>query len=269
MLPQSKTLSKEDINNILKLPDKPEYALIKAEFKFYHALNQIITSHPEMLLLKQELEILHLRDEPVLILGETGTGKSLIAQCLHGNRKGAFVKVNCSGLPDELLESELFGHTKGAFTGAINDRAGKFLAAQNGTIFLDEIGDMPYNMQAKLLHALEDKCITPLGTNDTIKINCRIISATNQPLEKYEKEGKFRGDLLYRLAKFVVKTIPLRARTLDILELMDTLYDPEHKIPTPIKDKICNLPLMGNVRELEAICFRYLTLKKFDEGSFI
>jgi transcriptional regulator with PAS, ATPase and Fis domain len=147
-------------------------------------LNNFITEDAKMLELKSLVRLLALRNDPVLIHGESGTGKEIIASSLHGHRKGLFLAVNTTSLPDNLLESELFGHVKGSFTGADKDRVGKLEAAANGTIFLDEIGDMKPNMQEKLLRALQEKVITPVGSNEERPINCRVIAATHKVIRQ-------------------------------------------------------------------------------------
>lgn len=158
-------------------------------------------------------------DAPVIILGESGTGKELVARAIHDvglRRENAFVKVNCAALNESLLESELFGHVKGAFTGAFRDREGRFEAAQNGDIFLDEIGDLSPAIQVKLLRVLEEKVVERVGANAPIPINVRIISATNRNLEALVAEGAFRKDLFYRINVIPIWVPPLRERTEDI-----------------------------------------------------
>jgi sigma-54 specific flagellar transcriptional regulator A len=159
----------------------------------------------------------------VLIQGESGTGKELIAQALHAQgprRSGPFVPINCGAIPRELLESELFGHRKGAFTGAVGERMGRFEMANGGTIFLDEIGDLPLDMQVKLLRVLQERQIEPLGANKSVAIDVRVIAATHKDLEKDIAEHKFREDLYYRLNVLPVRTAALRERPEDIAELI-------------------------------------------------
>jgi len=259
-------LSDNNIRVILQTPGIPQE--LKDSLRYFIALESFITVDPRMMEVKERVKVLHSRNESVLILGESGTGKELLATALHGGRKGKFIKVNCSGLPAELIESELFGHTKGAFTGAITDRKGKFVEAKDGTIFLDEIGDMPLPMQAKLLRALQEKEVTPLGSNDPIAINCRIVSATHQ-VERIVAQKEFRLDLLHRVSTFTLHTIPLRERVQDIHEMIDALYDKTHAIPTDIRNAIAALPLLGNVRELEARCLRYIVFKDFNKDSYV
>jgi two-component system response regulator HydG len=158
-------------------------------------------------------------DIPVLILGESGTGKELIAKAIHNNsrrRKSRLVTMNCAGMPETILEDELFGHVKGAFTDARTERAGRFEHADRGTLFMDEIGDMPHNMQAKLLRALENGEVVRLGSNDPMKVDVRLISATNQNIEEMVADKRFREDLYYRIKGATIHLPPLRERREDI-----------------------------------------------------
>jgi transcriptional regulator with PAS, ATPase and Fis domain len=179
-------------------------------------LERFITADPELIKVKDQVKILAVREEPVLILGDSGTGKELIAQALHGNRSGKFVAINCAAISENLIESELFGHTKGSFTGAVSDRAGLLLEAHDGTAFLDEIGDLPYVLQAKLLRAIQNRVVRRVGSNTDESINCRIVAATHKDLKSvlnYE-HGGFRLDLYYRLSTFklVLKNFQQRSR---------------------------------------------------------
>ncbi len=154
-------------------------------------------------------------ESTVLILGETGTGKELVAEAIHktSKRKGQFIPVNCAAIPSELLESELFGHEKGAFTGADKARAGRFEMSSNGTLFLDEIGDIPLSLQAKLLRALESKKIQKVGGGKEIPLNLRMVCATHQNLEKKVNEGSFRADLFYRINVFPINVPTLAEKS--------------------------------------------------------
>jgi Nif-specific regulatory protein len=198
----------------------------------------------------------------VLIRGESGTGKDLVAHAIHYNSPRAskpFIKVNCTALPDTLLESELFGHEKGAFTGAVDRKIGRFEAAHGGTIFLDEIGDFPLNLQVKLLRAIQFKEFERLGSYETIKTNVRIIVATNKNLEEEISEGLFREDLYYRINVFPIYLPPLRERKDDIMLLADhflqKLASENNKaitrISTPAIEMLTRYHWPGNVRELE------------------
>jgi transcriptional regulator with GAF, ATPase, and Fis domain len=217
-------------------------------------LDKFITVDPEMLCLKDDVRSIQGIDDPVLICGETGTGKELIAQALHGFRKGNFVAINCPALSVDLMESELFGHVKGSFTGAIEDKAGKFQYAFNGTLFSDEIGDMPASMQAAILRVLQEKKITRVGDNKEIAVNPRIVCATHYDLSDLAKEGKFRTDLYWRLATFVLRTKPLRER-MDDIKLMIKLWDKSKKFVLPEGKN-----LGGNVRELMTYIKRWNVL---------
>ena len=182
----------------------------------------IITSDEGMLKVCRTVERLAGVSVPVLLLGESGTGKEALARALHemGPRAGkTFVALNCAAIPETLLESELFGHEKGAFTGAVRQVAGRIETANGGTLFLDEIGEMPVALQAKLLRFLQDQVIERVGGRTPIKVDVRVVSATNQPLEQQAEEGRFRGDLLYRLNAVTVRIPPLRERAGDALLL--------------------------------------------------
>ena len=198
----------------------------------------------------------------VLIRGESGTGKELVAHAIHYNSpraKKPFVKVNCAAIPDNLIESELFGHEKGAFTGAVARKPGKFELAQGGTIFLDEIGDLSPQLQVKLLRVLQEKEFERVGGWETVKVNVRVIAATNRDLETLMAEGRFREDLYYRLNVFPIYLPPLRERKTDILLLAEHFlekYARENgkdirRITTPAIDMLMRYHWPGNVRELE------------------
>jgi DNA-binding NtrC family response regulator len=198
----------------------------------------------------------------VLILGESGTGKELIARAIHfgGTRaKCPFIPVNCSAIPDELAESAFFGHVRGAFTGAVNDRKGYFELAQSGTLFLDEIGDMPRHLQAKLLRTLEDGTFMPVGGNHEKKVNVRIIAATNANLPTKIATGDFRNDLYYRIAGYIVHVPPLRERKEDISLLVKHLLSlfavemgrPKAKLTHQALATLKNYHFPGNIRELK------------------
>jgi DNA-binding NtrC family response regulator len=212
-------------------------------------------------------------DTAVLILGESGTGKERIAGCIHNlsPRKGkALVKVNCATLPATLIESELFGHEKGSFTGAIDKRTGKFEQANGGTIFLDEIGEMPVDLQVKLLRVLQEKEIEPIGSKSPIKIDVRIIAATNRNLEKEVAEGRFRLDLYYRLNVFPIELPSLRERTDDIPALANHFihyYNRKSgKKITGLSDKVLKSMMdyhwPGNIRQFENLIERSVLLTK-------
>ncbi len=201
----------------------------------------------------------------VLILGESGTGKEVVARNLHYHsaRRGPFVPVNCGAIPADLLESELFGHEKGAFTGAISARQGRFEMAAGGTLFLDEIGDMSLPMQVKLLRVLQERTFERVGSNKSIIANARIVAATHRSLEELIKEGSFREDLYYRLNVFPIEMPPLRERKEDIPMLIDELITRiEHEKRSSVRftpnaiSTLCRYPWPGNVRELSNIIER-------------
>jgi len=209
---------------------------------------------------RQMMEQVADTEASVLILGESGTGKEVVARNLHYHskrRQGPFVPVNCGAIPAELLESELFGHEKGAFTGAITARAGRFELAEGGTLFLDEIGDMPLPMQVKLLRVLQERTFERVGSNRTQNADVRIIAATHKDLEKMIEEGTFREDLYYRLNVFPIEMAPLRERVEDIPLLMNELISRmEHEKRGSIRFNsaaimsLCRHDWSGNVREL-------------------
>lgn len=200
----------------------------------------------------------------VSITGETGTGKELIAKAIHYNSKRKnkpFVAVNIAAIPTELIESELFGHEKGAFTGAAMRRIGKFEEAEGGTIFLDEIGEMPLNLQAKLLRVLQERELSRIGSNQVIKLDVRIITATHRDLSLEVKEGRFREDLYYRIMGLPVHLPPLRDRGNDILVIAKHFLDqfskdnemPKFRISEEAQRKLMQYPFPGNIRELKSI----------------
>lgn len=222
---------------------------------------QMIGASAPMQELFRRIEEVAKTDAKVLILGETGTGKELVARSIHHQslRQGKpYLKLNCAAIPAELLESEIFGHRKGAFTGAIAERKGKFLEADGGTFFLDEIGDMSLPLQAKLLRVLEDNEVEMIGDNMPRQVDVRVIAATNRNLEKLIEDGKFREDLYYRLNVFKIRIPPLRERPEDILSLAQHFlkkYSERHnKSVLGIKRRasalLLNYPWPGNVREL-------------------
>jgi two-component system response regulator HydG len=202
-----------------------------------------------------------LSDIPVLVLGENGTGKELVAKAIHNNsrrRKNRLVTMNCAGMPETILEDELFGHIKGAFTGAQTEREGRFEHADGGTLFLDEIGDMPAPMQAKLLRVLENGEVVRLGSNDPIQVDVRFISATNRNLEEMVQDNKFRQDLYFRIKGATIQLPPLRERREDIPLLIHYfLQQSAEKYNKPIagiepeaQQRLMSYPWPGNVRQL-------------------
>ena len=210
-------------------------------------------------------------DVTVLVTGETGTGKELVARAIHhfsSRRGGPFVKVNCAAMPRELLESELFGYERGAFTGAHKLKIGRFEAAHRGTIFLDEIGDLHPALQAKLLHVLQDGEFSRIGGKSTLSVDVRVLAATNQDLERAVAEGRFREDLYYRLNVIQVLVPPLRERVFEIPLLIDYFVERYAKlyrregftVPRSVMDRLTRLRYPGNVRELENLVKRMIVL---------
>lgn len=211
-------------------------------------------------------------DSTVLIMGESGTGKELVAKALHFNSPRsaeAFIPINCGAIPAELLESELFGHVKGAFTGAISNRTGRFEMADEGTLFLDEIGDMNPSLQVKLLRVLQERCFEPVGSAKTIPANVRVIAATNVDLESAVESGEFREDLFYRLNVIPIRIPALRERKSDIPLLLQHFIQTFNRtrnrslagISSDALNLLCNYPWPGNIRELENLVERLAILK--------
>src|SRR4051794_7590589 len=210
-------------------------------------------------------------DIPVLVLGENGTGKELVAKAIHNNsrrRKQRLVTMNCAGMPETILEDELFGHVKGAFTDARTERAGRFEHADKGTLFMDEIGDMPQNMQAKLLRVLENGEVVRLGSNDALKVDVRLISATNKNLEEMVADKHFREDLFYRIKGVIVHLPPLRERREDIpllihyfLQQLSQKYGREIEgVSNEAQAVLVGHPWPGNVRELRMVLEQMVVL---------
>jgi two-component system nitrogen regulation response regulator GlnG len=245
-----------------------EVSLLKQEIKDHYQLERTIIGQSQpMQRLYKMLGKIAPSDVTILIYGESGTGKELIARAIHFNssRLGKpFIALNCAAIPRELLESELFGHEKGAFTGATERKIGKFEQAKDGTLFLDEIGDMPLELQAKLLRVLQEKEVTRTGGNTTIQVNTRIVAATNQDLKEKVQKKNFREDLYYRLNVVPLDLPPLRDRSEDIPKLIDyflTKAGDEYGtaasgLTTEAMDLLCNYKWPGNVRELENIIQR-------------
>ncbi len=234
---------------------------LKQELKEKHDFSHIIGNSSPMRQVYDQVTQVARSNTTVLLRGESGTGKEMIANAIHYNSlrsKQPFVKVNCAALPETLIESELFGYEKGAFTGADKRRKGRFEMADGGTLFLDEIGDLPPQTQIKILRVLQEREFERLGGNETVKINVRLITATNKNLEKLIIDGTFREDLFYRLNVFTIFLPPLRERKSDILLLAEHFlekYEAEHgkrirRISTPAIDMLTSYHFPGNVREL-------------------
>ncbi len=240
---------------------------LQGRFEF----SNIIGTSPVMNLLFERMNRIVKSDSSVLVSGESGTGKELVARALHynGPRKDRpFIAVNCSAIPEALLESELFGHMRGAFTGAVKDKPGKFEAANHGTIFLDEIGTLPLHLQVKLLRVLQEHEIERVGSNKTVKLHVRVISATNSDLENMVKRGEFREDLYYRLNVIPLHLPPLRERQQDIMHLTSFFLEKQCRLMGRAPCSISKQALEaleqyswpGNVRELENLIERMIVL---------
>jgi PAS domain S-box-containing protein len=255
----------EAMRRIAQLTEQTEY--LKDELKSVHNFDEIIGASDVMNNLLRDVERVAVTAASVLILGETGTGKELIARAIHNaskRRDKPLDKVNCAALPATLIESELFGHERGSFTGATAKRAGRFQLADKGTIFLDEVGELPLELQAKLLRVLQEGEFEPVGSCKTIKIDVRVIAATNRDLEKQVAEGRFREDLYYRLSVFPLVVPPLRKRKEDIVPLAKAFLARSlqklGRTMEPLKpDAIARLNAYdwpGNVRELQNVIER-------------
>jgi sigma-54 specific flagellar transcriptional regulator A len=235
-----------------------------------NALNSIIGSSPPTLSLKRLIESVAHSDATVLIIGESGTGKELVAKSLHDCSPRAeknLVPVNCGAIPRELIESELFGHKRGSFTGAVADRVGRFELAHGGTLFLDEIGDLALDMQVKLLRAIQERVVEPVGGGKPIKVDVRVVAATHKDLEYEVEAGRFREDLYYRLNVLPLTTPPLRERREDIPALMRH-FSKLHASkglppiePTPaLIEALMGYQWPGNIRELSNLMARFSAL---------
>ncbi|MDR3203964.1 MAG: sigma 54-interacting transcriptional regulator [Deltaproteobacteria bacterium] len=241
-------------------------AILNHNFKF----GQLVGQSKALRNILEEVAQVAATNVTVLIRGESGTGKEMIAGLIHSNslRSGQpFIKVNCAALPEGLVESELFGHERGAFTGAVSGRKGRFEMAHGGTLFLDEVGDMSLATQAKLLRVIQEKEFERLGGGETIKVDVRLLAATNRDLEKMAEEGRFRMDLYYRLSVFPLSLPPLRKRVEDIMELAENFalkFSPDQSKPIHISSEASRLlrsyDWPGNIRELENIIERAAVL---------
>jgi transcriptional regulator with PAS, ATPase and Fis domain len=229
-----------------------------------YGFGHLIGRSQKMERLFQILPIIAQSDSSVLITGETGTGKDFVAEAIHqasSRGKDPFIKVNCGALPETLLESELFGHQKGAFTGAVDTKPGRFRLAHNGTLYLTEIGDLPLSLQVKLLTFLDDKIVQPLGSTKSFQVNVRVIAATHRDLERMVREGRFREDLLFRLNVVRLILPPLRERGDDVRLMLDHFINKYvAQFQKPIKGfsskalkVLLDYPYPGNVRELRNI----------------
>src|SRR5215813_11591924 len=231
----------------------------------------LIGSSAKFRAVRDEIDLVAPVDSSVLIEGETGTGKDVIARAIHDaspRRRNRFVALNCAAIPCSLLESELFGYEKGAFTGAVNQTIGRFQAADHGTLFLDEIGDLPLELQPKLLRALQEKQFERLGGGHTLQVDVRIIAATNQDLGRMVEERKFRADLYYRLNVFPMTLPPLRERGQDIPLLVEHFVqkfaERQGKLIDHVPDEVMKTlerhDWPGNIRELQNVIERAVIL---------
>lgn len=219
-------------------------------------LDKFITQDKSMALLKERVRVLATVNDPVIICGETGTGKELLANALHGIRVGKFVDINCAGMPENLIESELFGARRGAYTGCDSDSTGLLEAASDGTIFLDELGELGPKLQAKLLRAIQERKIRKVGDTKSIDITCRFVAATHCDLKKMVAEGTFRRDLYARLSVFELNISPLKSRQGDCDLIAKSICS---TFPSGV-DWSC-VDLSSNVREIQKIVRRWEVLK--------
>ena len=252
---------------------KEENRLLKGMLREKYRFENIIGTSDEMIAVFDMIERVASTDSTVLITGESGTGKELVARAIHYNsprRERTMVTVNCAAIPEELLESELFGHVRGAFTGAVATRAGRFDAADGGTLFLDEIGDMTLKLQVKVLRVLQEQSFEPIGSTTTREVDVRIIAATNQNLEEAVARGRFREDLYYRLNVIPIRLPPLRERPDDIPMLVEAFlkkHSAEASLPMSVIDPqameaMTRYAWPGNVRELQNVIERMVVFKK-------
>lgn len=257
-------IEKENIELKSRLTDKEKF-------------ENIVGKNQKMLDIFEMIDNISHTDSSILISGESGTGKELIARAIHnksGRSGGKFISINCGALPENLLESELFGHTKGAFTDAYKDKQGLFEVAHNGTLFLDEISEMSQKMQVKLLRALQERKIRRVGGNEEMEVDARIISATNKDLAETMKTGEFRSDLFYRLNVISINLPPLRERRDDIpllvkyfLKIFNEKFNRDIEgVEKDVLELFNSYPWPGNIRELENVVERAVALEK---GKFV
>jgi two-component system NtrC family response regulator len=253
-----------------------EVRVLRSSLNQKYGFENIIGRSASLLEVLDSASRVALTDATVLVLGETGTGKELLAKAIHFNslrRERPFVVINCAAIPAELLESELFGHTRGSFTGAVNHKKGKVEMADGGTVFLDEIGEMPLDLQVRVLRLLQEREIEKIGATSSIRVDVRIIAATHRDLEALVAQGKFREDLFYRLAVIPISLPPLRDRVGDIAELVHQFFErhklkyrrPDLTLPSTLMPYLLNYRWPGNVRELENVIERLVVLSRSDE----
>jgi two-component system, NtrC family, response regulator PilR len=263
--------------SLIRTPNEPTSSIILSR-QAEQSLEAIVGSSEVMSQLRARIAKVARSMAPVLVHGESGTGKELVARAIHAcshRSEGPFIAVNCSAIPEQLLEAEFFGARKGAYTGASADRVGFFQAAQGGTLFLDEVGDLPMSMQAKLLRAIQERCVRPLGETQELPVNVRIVSATHRDLPAAVAEQQFRQDLFYRLNVIDMLLPPLRQRREDLPELVKRLLARiaiESQLPMPddtdlLVAQLQAMPLPGNVRELENLLHRAMALSEGQQLS--
>jgi len=254
LIPKPQSEQQESIINALAaLKALPQELIYNASLKpVDRRINKYITVTPHVQALLKRAKLVAFRPEPVLICGESGTGKELLARVLLGNRPDSdFHPINCGGIVDTLFESLLFGHVRGAFTNAIQDKAGVLVTAGTGVAFMDEVGELPLSQQAKLLRALQENKVMPVGSPAEVPIRCRFVFATNRNLEAMVAEGTFREDLYFRISPLTLTTFPLRERPDDAAAIMDAycrekeLDPPDGPIPHHI------IQSKGNIRALQ------------------
>lgn len=264
---QNLLASREAEISQLRLQLQQENVYLKDEIKAEHSFTSLIGESAPMQAVRRAITQVARTDSTVLILGETGTGKELIARAIHKisqRRQHLLVKVNCAALPPGVIASELFGHEAGAFTGATKRRLGRFEIARQGSLFLDEVGEIPADIQVLLLRVLQDRVLERVGGNEPIPVDVRVIAATHQDLKLAIQDGRFRPDLFYRLNVFPIHVPPLRERKEDIPALVDHLARhfarrmnrPAGTVSKSTMDLLMSYPWQGNVRELENILER-------------
>jgi two-component system NtrC family response regulator len=249
------------VANALRLRDlRIENVRLRDELASRYGINAIVGASPQMEKVRETVRLAAASEAAVMVLGETGTGKELVARAIHflGRRTAQpFVAVNCGAIPENLVESELFGHKKGSFTGATSDRDGRFVQADTGTIFLDEVTEMRRDLQVKLLRVIEAHEVQPVGSTDTLKVDVRIISATNRDPMECVRDGEFREDLYYRLNVFTLPIPPLREHRQDIPELVASYLGQRGYVPGAVSESALELlaehDFPGNVRELQNV----------------
>src|SRR4029077_13952103 len=256
-----------------------ENEYLREEISQSQAFGDIVGSSPGLKMVLEQIDLVSSTNANVLILGESGTGKELVARAIHQRsqrRDRPLVKVNCASIPKELFESEFFGHAKGAFTGALRDRIGRFQLADGGTIFLDEVGEIPLDLQSKLLRVLQEREFERVGEEISRRVNVRIIAATNRDLEAESRAGRFREDLYYRLGVFPIQVPPLRDRAADIGPLAahfvrrfcEQLNLPSRKLTRGDVQTLERYDWPGNIRELQNVIERALILSRSGRLKF-